>query len=342
MLVRTTSHKMKIQLISQIGNTPILPLEKISIGMPCIIYGKAEMYNPSGSIKDRLAKSLIEAAEQDGSLAPGGVLIEVTSGNTGISVAWICAAKGYKAIIVMSDKNSQEKRDMMKAFGAELVITPHTAKPDDPCCNYKTAERLANEIPNSIYLDQYNNPANIECHYRTTGPEILSQTNGQIDCFIAGAGTGGTVSGVGRYLKEQNPKIEIVAVDTEGSIFTNYFKTGKVDVAEHYEIEGIGGDKLIDAMDFSVVDQFVTISDKEAFLTTRELAKIEGIFCGGSSGAAIAAARKVLRNRSDLKTPVIILPDSGNRYLSKIYNDRWMTEMGYLAIRSRTADGESA
>jgi cystathionine beta-synthase len=342
MLVRTTSHEMKNQLISQIGNTPILPLEKISIGMPSIFYAKAEMCNPGGSIKDRLAKSLIETAELDGSLVPGGVVIEVTSGNTGISVAWICAARGYKSVIVMSDKNSQEKRDMMKSFGAELVLTPHTAKPDDPCSNYKTAERLAHDIPNSVFLDQYNNPANIDCHYRLTGPEIWNQTGGRIDCLIAGAGTGGTLSGVGRYLKEQNPKIEIVAVDTEGSIFASYFQTGKIEVAEHYEIEGIGGDKLVEAMDFSVVDQFIRISDKEAFVTTRELARIEGIFCGGSSGAAIAAARKVLRNRPDLKTPVIILPDSGNRYLSKIYNDSWMTDMGYLSVNSRIPDGKSA
>ena len=330
MLVRTTSPKMNIQILSQIGNTPILPLEKISSGLNCVINAKAEMYNPGGSIKDRLAKSLIEAAEINGSLQAGGTVIEVTSGNTGIAIAWICAVKGYKSIIVMSDKNSKEKQDMMKSFGAELVITSHTARPDDPCSSYKTAERLAKEIPNSIYLDQFNNPANIDCHYRTTGPEIWNQTDGEIDCFIAGVGTGGTVSGVARFLKEKNPKIEIVAVDTEGSIFAPYFEIGKLTIAGHYEIEGIGGDKLVDAMDFSVVDQFITISDKEAFLTTRELARTEGLFCGGSSGAAIAAARKIIQQEPNIKYPVIILPDSGDRYLSKVYNDQWMTSMGYI------------
>ncbi len=203
----------------------------------------------------------------------------------------------------MSDKNSREKQDMMKAFGATLVLTPHTAKPDDPACNYKTAERLAREISDSIYLDQYNNPANIDCHYRTTGPEIWEQTEGRIDCLIAGAGTGGTISGVGRFLKEQNPAIRIVAVDSEGSIFTPYFETGQVPAAEHYEVEGIGSDKLVGAMDFWVVDEFVRVSDKEAFLTARELAKVEGVFAGGSSGAALAAARKVLRERPDDKIP---------------------------------------
>jgi cystathionine beta-synthase len=329
MLVRQTTESTMSNNI-QVGDTPLLPLAKASNGLPCVIGAKAEMYNPGGSIKDRLAKSLIDAAERDGRLSPGGVVIEVTSGNTGIAVSWICAARGYKAIIVMSDKNSREKQDMMKAFGAKLILTPHTAKPDDPASNYKTAERLASQIPNSIYLDQYNNPANIDCHYRTTGPEIWEQTDGQIDCFIAGAGTGGTISGVGRFLKERNPKIEVVAVDSQGSIFTSYFETGKLGVAEHYEVEGIGSDKLVDAMDFGIVDRFVRITDKEAFLTTRELALTEGLFCGGSSGSVLAAARKILRNRPEIKHPVVIFADSGNRYLSKIFNDAWMKQMGYL------------
>jgi cystathionine beta-synthase len=317
-------------LLDQIGNTPLFPLEKISKGSPCTIWAKAEMYNPSGSIKDRLANALIDAAEIEGKLHQGGTVIEVTSGNTGISVAWISAAKGYKSLIVMSDKNSIEKQDMMKAFGAQLVITPHTAKPDAPESNYKTAERLSHEVKDSIYLDQYNNPANIDCHYRTTGPEIWKQTQGQVDCIIAGAGTGGTISGVGRYLKERNPDIEVIAVDSVGSIFTSYFETKRLEAAVHYEVEGIGTDKLVGAMDFNVVDQFIRIGDQEAFLTARELAQVEGLFCGGSSGSAIAAARKVLAEQPNLKYPVIILPDSGNRYLSKIYNDNWMRSMRYI------------
>jgi cystathionine beta-synthase len=321
---------MRNTIAAKIGRTPIMPLEKISKGLPCSINAKAEMFNPGGSLKDRLALSLIEAAERDGSLCPGGTVIEVTSGNTGIAVSWICAAKGYKALIVMSDKNSKEKQDMMMTFGAELVLTPHTAKPDDPACSYKTAERLAREIPDSIYLDQYNNPANITCHYRTTGPEIWEQTDGRVDCVVIGAGTGGTVSGVGRFLKEHNRHIEVVAVDSVGSIFTTYHQSGNLVVAEHYEVEGIGSDKLVGAMDFSVVDKFIPINDREAFTTSREIALKEGLFCGGSSGAVIAAARKHLKNRPDLKYPVAILADSGNRYLSKMFSDDWMRKMGYL------------
>lgn len=321
---------MQASVLDRIGNTPLISLEKIADGTNRVIYAKAEMLNPGGSIKDRLARMLIESAENDGSLRPGGTVIEVTSGNTGIAVAWICASKGYRARIVMSDKNSREKRDMMELFGAELTLTPHTAKPDEPESNYKTAERLAAELPNSIYLDQYNNPGNIECHYSTTGPEIWEQTSGEIDCFIAGAGTGGTVSGVGRYLKEKNPAIRIVAVDSIGSIFKTYFETGELIEANHYEVEGIGSDRMVAAMDFDVVDRFIAISDKQAFITTRELARTEGITCGGSSGAVIAAARQILRDDPDIRFPVVILADSGNRYLSKIYSNRWMTRMGYI------------
>jgi cystathionine beta-synthase len=321
---------MQASVLDRIGNTPLISLEKFADGTNRAIYAKAEMLNPGGSIKDRLAKVLIESAEDDGSLRPGGTVIEVTSGNTGIAVSWICAAKGYRARIVMSDKNSREKRNMMELFGAELTLTPHTAKPDEPESNYKTAERLAAELPNSIYLDQYNNPWNIDCHYSTTGPEIWEQTSGEIDCFIAGTGTGGTVSGVGRYLKEKNPAIRIVAVDSIGSIFKTYFETGELIEANHYEVEGIGSDRMVEAMDFDVVDRFIAISDKQAFITTRELARTEGITCGGSSGAVIAAARQILRDDPDIRFPVVILADSGNRYLSKIYSNRWMTRMGYF------------
>ena len=204
MLIRYALNK-RPSVLDRIGDTPLLQLKKISGTLNRTIYAKAEMFNPGGSVKDRLARSLIECIERDGGLSPGGTVIEVTSGNTGISVSWICAAKGYRALLVMSDKNSREKQEMMRLFGAELILTPHTARPDDPESNYKTAERLAGQVPNSVYLDQYNNPANKECHYDTTGPEIWRQTEGRIDCFIAGAGTGGTVSGVGRYLKERNP-----------------------------------------------------------------------------------------------------------------------------------------
>lgn len=320
---------MDISILGRVGNTPLIPLKKIMRDPGRFVYAKAEMLNPGGSVKDRLAKWLIERAEKEGALKPGGTVIEVTSGNTGISVAWICAVRGYRAVMVMSDKNSQEKQDMMRLFGAELVLTPHTARPDDPDSNYKTAERLAAEIADSVYLDQYNNPANIYCHHDTTGPEIWEQSGGEVDCFIAGAGTGGTVSGVGRFLKEKNPKIKIIAVDSVGSVFKPYFESGRMVEPKHYEIEGIGSDKLVGAMDFGVVDRFLAIGDEEAFSATRELARVEGLFCGGSSGATIVAARRILSGDHALKHPVVILADSGNRYLSKIYNDRWMRKMGY-------------
>ncbi|MEE9554660.1 MAG: cysteine synthase family protein [candidate division Zixibacteria bacterium] len=313
-----------------IGNTPLIPLDKLSVSLKATIFAKAEMFNPSGSIKDRLAKYLIESSERDGSLKPGGTVIEVTSGNTGIAVSWICSTRGYKAVIVMSDKNSREKRDMMKTFGAELFLTPHTVKPDDPRSNYNVAEELSRSISNSIYLDQYNNPANIRCHYETTGPEIWRDSGGKIDCLIAGAGTGGTISGVGKFLKEQNPNIKIIAVDSEGSIFKTLFDGGELKEGSHYEVEGIGGDKPVKALDFTVIDEFHSISDKDAFLTARELSAAEGIFAGGSSGAVLAAARSILERDQTIKYPVVILADSGNRYLSKIYNDKWMKEMGFL------------
>jgi len=317
-------------MIDCIGDTPLIPLRWNTKSGARDIFIKAEMFNPSGSIKDRLAKFLIGAAERDGRLRPGGTVIEVTSGNTGIAVSWICAARGYKAIIVMSDKNSREKQEMMKTYGAELVLTPHTAKPDDPDSNYSVAERLASTIPNSIYLDQYNNPANIDCHYKTTGPEIWRDSSGRIDCLIAGAGTGGTISGVGRFLKERNPKIKIFAVDSVGSIFKEYYDSGELIEPFHYEIEGIGGDKPVSALDFSVIDGFLAIDDGEAFLTAREISRNHGIFCGGSSGAVTAAAARILENDPSIEFPVIVYADSGNRYLSKIFDDVWMREKGYL------------
>ena len=320
---------MSVSILEKIGNTPLIPLRRMLPEPGKVIYAKAEMLNPGGSIKDRLAKWLIEKAEQQGELKPGGIVIEVTSGNTGISVAWICAAKGYQAKLVMSDKNSREKQNMMKLFGAELILTPHTAKPDDPTSNYKTAERLAAETAGALYLDQYNNPENIQCHYDTTGPEIWDQTDGNVDCFIAGAGTGGTVSGVAKFLKEKNPSIAVVAVDSEGSVFKPYFERRRIIAPRHYEVEGIGSDKLVAAMDFRVVDRFEAVSDEEAFAVTRELAAKEGLFCGGSSGAIIAAARRILAEDPGIRCPVVILPDSGNRYLSKLYNDNWMRDMGY-------------
>jgi len=288
------------------------------------------MYNPSGSVKDRLALGLIEDAERSGRLKPGGTVIEVTSGNTGIAVAMICAIKGYRALLVMSDKNSEEKQNMMRLHGAELVLTPHTVQASDPRSNYSVAEKLAKEIPDSIYLNQYDNPANIDCHYQSTGPEIWNQLEGDIDAVVVGAGTGGTISGIGRYIKEQNPTIKIIAVDSEGSILTHYFRTGEIKKAEHYEIEGIGSDKLVKALDFSVIDDMIIVPDREAFLTSRSLARVEGIFCGGSSGAIYKAALEAIKKYHLNGNVVVVFADSGNRYLSKMYNDNWMASKGYI------------
>ncbi|MCP4581266.1 MAG: cysteine synthase family protein [candidate division Zixibacteria bacterium] len=324
-----TDTQIKIDTLDLIGNTPLVPLDKIGSDLPAKAFAKLEMYNPSGSIKDRLALGLIENARRSGQLEPGGTVIEVTSGNTGIAVAMICAIMGYKALLVMSDKNSEEKQSMMKLYGAELILTPHTVQADDPRSNYSVARKLAEEIPDSIFLNQYDNPANIECHYQSTGMEIWEQTGGNIEAAVIGAGTGGTISGVGRYLKEQNPAIKIIAVDSEGSILSHYYRTGKIARAEHYEVEGIGSDRLVKALDFSIVDDMITIPDREAFLTARGIAKTEGIFCGGSSGAAYAGVLRAITKHRLSGTIVTIFADSGNRYLSKLYSDKWLMEKGY-------------
>lgn len=313
-----------------IGNTPMIQLKKIAAKSPAKIFAKLEMYNPGGSIKDRLALSLIESAERQGLLKPGGTVIEVTSGNTGIAVAMICAFKNYRAILVMSDKNSEEKQNMMRIFGAELVLTPNAVGPSDPRSNYSVAERLAKEIPDSIYLDQYNNPANIECHYRTTAPEIWEQLGGNIDCVVVGAGTGGTVSGIGRFFKEKSPSTKIIAVDPVGSMLTHLFRTGEVIEGHHYQVEGIGSDKPVQALDMTVLDDMITISDKESFLLGREITRLEGIFCGGSSGSVLAAAYIAIEKYNIRGNVVVVFADSGNRYLSKMYSDQWMKNMGYL------------
>ena len=320
----------KTEILGLIGNTPLVSLEKIGAGLSAGVFAKLEMYNPSGSIKDRLALELIEDAEKTGRLQPDGTVIEVTSGNTGIAVAMICAIKGYHALLVMSNKNSQEKQNMMKLYGAELVLTPHTVQADDPRSNYSVAQKLAEQIPNSIYLNQYDNPANIDCHYRTTGKEIWDQTEGDIEAVVIGAGTGGTISGVGRFIKARNPAIKVIAIDSEGSILTHYFRTGEIITANHYEVEGIGSDKLVKALDFSVIDDMITVPDREAFLATRKIAKIEGLFCGGSSGAVFAGTVMAIEKHRLQGNIVTIFADAGNRYLSKLYSDNWMAAKGFI------------
>jgi cystathionine beta-synthase len=277
-----------------------------------------------------MAIHIINKAEKDGKLKPGGTIVENTSGNTGVGVAMVAAVRGYKAIFTMPDKMSSEKVNLLKAYGARVVITPTNVPADSPESYYETAKRLARETPNSFYVNQYHNPDNIEAHYLTTGPEIWEQTDGQIDCLIAGIGTGGTLSGAARYLKEQNPGVRIIAVDPEGSVFYNWFKDKKLIEPKIYKVEGIGEDMVTQAMDFSVVDDIVQVNDKECFQMARRLTTEEGMFAGGSSGGAVAGALKYLTGHDQFQCAVTILPDSGSRYLSKMFADEWMRDNGFL------------
>ncbi len=317
-------------ILEAIGNTPMVRLQKIGRDTPAHFFAKLEFFNPGGSVKDRMAKFIIEDAEQKGLLKPGGTIVENSSGNTGAALAMIAAVKGYRCIITIPDKMSDEKINLMRAFGAEVIVTPTDVPADSPESYYSVARRLAKEIPGAFYPDQYNNPVNIEAHYRTTGPEIWEQMEGKIDYVVGGIGTGGTLSGVGRYIKEQNPAVKIVAVDPEGSVFYDYFKTGKIPQPHVYQVEGIGEDYLVEAVDFDILDDIVQINDTESFLMARELARQEGIFAGGSSGSAMVGALKIARELSEPKNIVVIFPDSGYRYLSKIYNDAWMQHHGHL------------
>jgi len=321
---------MKNNILEAIGNTPLVKLNKLAENLKPNIYVKLEFLNPSGSIKDRMAIFMIEDAEKKGLLKPGGTIVENTSGNTGAALAMIAAAKGYKAILTVSDKTSMEKIDALKALGAKVVVCPSDVAADSPESYCETAKRIANETINSFFPNQYNNPGNPEAHYKTTGPEIWKQTKGSLDYLVAGIGTGGTFSGTAKFLKEKDLKIKAVAADPEGSIFYEYFKTGKLIEPRQYKVEGIGQDHLVNAMDFSLVDDIIQVDDKESFLMARRLAKEEGIFAGGSSGSAVSAAIKLAETIDEEKNIVVILPDSGFKYLSKIFNDSWMKENGFL------------
>lgn len=319
-------------ILDAIGNTPLVKLQHLSPKSYVTILAKCEFTNPSGSIKDRIVSHIIADAEKNGLLKPGGTIIENTSGNTGAAVAMIAAIKGYKAILTMPDKVSKEKQDALKAYGAEIIVTPTSAAPDSPDHYVNTAKRLAEQTPNSFRINQYDNKKNPEAHYLSTAPEIWRQTDGKIDIFVAAASTGGTISGIGRYLKERDPKIKIVMPDPVGSIYYDYFKTKKL--PEHgscsYKVEGVGEDHLALAMDFSFVDDVMQFTDKDAFSAARRLAREEGILAGGSSGANIWAALKIAETLTEPATIVTMLPDNGIKYLSKCFNDEWMRTNGFM------------
>lgn len=335
--VQTTSLQEREGILDDVlgamGWTPLIRLNSVTDDVQADLLAKVEFFNPGGSVKDRIGLSIIEDAERTGRLKPGGTIVEGTSGNTGVGLAIVAALRGYKTVFVMPDKMSNEKIQLLRAFGARVVITPTAVEPDDPRSYYSVSQRIVDETPNSILANQYHNPVNPEVHYQTTGPELWTQTDGKIDVFVAGLGTGGTISGVGKYLKEQNPDVKIVGVDPIGSLYYEYFQTGELGPAHSYRVEGIGEDFLPSTMDFSVVDDMVQVTDQESFLMTRRLVREEGLFIGGSCGAAVAGAIKYIRkeNLGPDKQVVVLLPDSGSRYLSKIFNDDWMKENGYFA-----------
>jgi cystathionine beta-synthase len=317
-------------ILSAIGDTPLVKLRRVVPRDAATVLVKCEYMNPAGSIKDRMALHIIEKAEKAGLLRPGGTIVENTSGNTGLGVAMAAAVKGYRCIFTMPDKMSLEKINMLKSFGAEVVVTPTNVPADSPESYYETAKRIARETPGSFYLNQYDNADNIEAHYRSTGPEIWEQTEGQIDALVAGIGTGGTMSGTGKYLKERKPGIKNVAVDAVGSIYKGLFETGKMGTPHVYKVEGIGEDRICKAMDFSVVDEVRQIDDRASFQMARRLTREEGLFAGGSSGSAVAVAVAVARELGPGKLVVTILPDSGTRYVTKFFSDPWMKDNGML------------
>ncbi len=313
-----------------IGDTPIVQLNALGAGLKAKIFCKLGYLNPGGSIKDRIALEIIEEAERSGKLKPGSTIIEATSGNTGMGLAMVAAVKGYKTIFVMPDKQSQEKVKMLRAAGAQVVITPTNVEPEDPRSYYSVAARLVEETPKAFYANQYHNSSNPEAHYRSTAPEIWEQTGGELDVLVCGLGTGGTVTGVGKYLKERNPDIQIVGVDCQGSIYYDFWKSGQVIEAHSYLLEGIGEDFFPSTIDLSLIDDVIQVKDKESFAATRKLSRLEGIYAGGSSGAAVLGAIRYAEKQNRPLNILVLLPDSAVRYLGKIFDDDWMKEHGFL------------
>jgi len=327
---------VKNNILETIGNTPLVRLNKITKGLPCEVYAKVEYFNPGNSIKDRMAVKMLEVAEAEGKLKPGGTIIECTSGNTGMGLAMAAVVKGYKCIFTTTDKQSQSKADILRALGAEVIICPTNVEPEDPRSYYSVAARLQREIPNSYLMNQYDNLANRLAHYETTGPEIWNQTDGKITHLVVTAGTGGTVTGTAQYLKEKNPNIQIWAIDVYGSLLTKYFRTGEVDMNEvhPYISEGFGEDFVPQNYDMSVIDHFEQVTDKDGAVMARRLAKEEGLFCGYSAGSCIQGLLQLKDRLKKGDLVVAILHDHGSRYVSKVYNDQWMAERGFFDVKS--------
>jgi cystathionine beta-synthase len=327
----TTTNKVFENIVDVIGNTPIVKLNKVTSKSPHTFWAKLEYSNPGGSVKDRITSAIIEEAEKRGDLKPGGTIIEATSGNTGLGLAMVAAIKGYKTIFVMPDKISEEKRAILRAYGAKVVITPTEVEPEDPRSYLSIAKKLVEITPNSFFANQYHNPDNPACHYKTTGPEIWEQMGSKIDVFVAGAGTGGTISGVGRYLKEKNPKIQVILADPVGSILYDLYYHKKVMTPpKSYKVEGVGEDMLPENVHFNVMDGAVKVDDKSSFLMTRELVAKEGICVGPSSALALIAAIEWSKKLAKPSNILVLFPDSGRAYLSKTFNDVWMRDNGFL------------
>lgn len=327
---------VKNNILETIGNTPLIRLNKITKEVPCEVYAKVEYFNPGNSIKDRMALKMVEVAEKEGKLKPGGTIIECTSGNTGMGLALAAVVKGYKCIFATTDKQSKEKSDILRALGAEVIICPTNVEPEDPRSYYQVAARLAREIPNSYLCNQYDNLANRLAHYESTGPEIWKQTEGKITHLVVTAGTGGTITGTAMFLKEKNPDIQIWAIDVYGSLLTKYFRTGEIDMNEvhPYISEGFGEDFVPQNYDMSVIDHFEQVTDKDGAIMTRRLAKEEGIFCGYSAGSCLHGFLQLKDRLKKDDKAVLIFHDHGSRYVGKVYNDQWMAERGFFEVKT--------